>query len=100
MPGGTTAAAAALGIERAPDRARFVPELVRLAYGLDRRPAVMASFVERLRASLSAPDGGEPEELVPLPLTARVWSDAVFHRRIAPRAILAAILADRQAALL
>ena len=39
-------------------------------------------------------------ETVPVPLTAKFWSDAIFGRSIAPGQLFAEILADRRAALL
>ena len=41
-----------------------------------------------------------PVELIPVPLTAKIWSDVVFQRQVAPRDLVAAILSDRNAALL
>lgn len=41
-----------------------------------------------------------PTELVPVPLAAKAWSDIVFERQVAPRDLVAAILSDRDAALL
>src|SRR5205823_3628734 len=39
-------------------------------------------------------------ELVPIPLTVDFWSTSIFHRRVAPRDMVLALLADRQASLL
>src|SRR5204862_3542408 len=41
-----------------------------------------------------------PTEIVPIPLSASVWSEAVFHRQIAPADLFSAVIADRNAALL
>jgi len=41
-----------------------------------------------------------PAESVPIPLTPKLWSVMVFQREIAPRDLVAAILSDRNAALL
>jgi hypothetical protein len=41
-----------------------------------------------------------PMEVVPIPLPAKVWSEAVFQRAVAVPGLVAAILGDRQAALL
>ena len=41
-----------------------------------------------------------PGDLVPVPLTAELWSTAIFHRTVAPRELVAAIITDRSAALL
>jgi hypothetical protein len=51
-------------------------------------------------------NGGEsvkiqvPTESVPVPLTPKLWSVMVFQREVAPRDLVAAILSDRNAALL
>ena len=39
-------------------------------------------------------------ETVPVPLSAKVWSDAVFQRPVEAAALFPAIIADRRAALL
>ena len=41
-----------------------------------------------------------PVDLVPVPLSTALWSDAIFQRRVPPAELLAAILADDRAALL
>jgi len=41
-----------------------------------------------------------PVDVVPVPLSAALWSDAIFQRRVPPAELLAAILADDRAALL
>jgi hypothetical protein len=41
-----------------------------------------------------------PAESVPIPLTPKLWSSVVFQREVAPRDLVAAILSDRNAALL
>src|SRR5579864_1496276 len=45
-------------------------------------------------------DASRPSEVVPLPLTADRWSEAVFHRRVPRDEIVSAILTDRNASLL
>jgi hypothetical protein len=103
VPGGTDALALALGLDTAPDRARFASEIMRLAYNVpDARPPLLQTWLQQTRtdarvAPLSA--GGASADLVPVPLTAAVWSDAVFHRRVPADALFNAILGDRQAAL-
>src|SRR5881296_886635 len=80
VPGGTAALARAIGIDPVPDRARFVAEVARLVYAdtkLKRREP--QSAFRRLRAYFEN-DGsriGSRAELVPIPMTAAVWSDAV-----------------------
>src|SRR5205085_2759010 len=39
-------------------------------------------------------------DVIPVPLSADVWGDAIFHRRVARDELVMAILADRQASLL
>ncbi|MBZ5555722.1 MAG: hypothetical protein LAO77_00460 [Acidobacteriia bacterium] len=107
MPGGTAAFAHALGIDPVPDRARFFSEISRLIYDNPegRKPAVDA-FLQSLRQK---PARGrlpvvtldpKQSELVPVPLTADVWSDAIFHRRVARDELVTAIVADRTATLI
>jgi hypothetical protein len=106
LPGGTAALAGALGIDPTPDRGRFVYEIARLLYDVPegRKPTTEA-FLQTLRQPPGRgrrPDIPDPRaaEIVPIPLTVDVWSNAIFHRRIAPREIVLAIVADRAAALL
>ena len=101
--GGTAALARAIGVDPALDRARFVAEVARLVYAdtkLKRREP--QSAFRRLRAYLEGDRSrtGSHVDLVPMPLTAAVWSDAVFHREIAPTDLFATIIADPSAALL
>ncbi len=41
-----------------------------------------------------------PGDVVPVPLTAEIWSSAIFHRTVAPRELVNAIIIDRSASLL
>jgi hypothetical protein len=104
LPGGTIALAQALGIDPAPDRGRFVYEISRLLYNSPegRKPAAEAYLLAlRQSASRGRPSiDTRPGELVPVPLTADIWSTAIFHRTIAPRDLVTAIIIDRSAALL
>src|SRR6266567_7791542 len=113
VPGGTAALARTLGIDPVPDRARFIAEVTRLAYDLEGRNPSAAAFLQavRLKARASADKGrsaAQPSpsgdsttfDLVPVPLSAEIWSDAVFHRRVAPDELVTALLADRHAALI
>jgi len=74
--------------KRAADRVKLLSDL-----GID-----VASLAEKL-------NGGEtvrielPTETIPVPLTAKLWSDAIFGRSIASDQLFAEILADRRAAL-
>jgi len=87
VPGGVAAFAAALGVDPVPDRARFVAELTRLP--IDVKAA--AAFLARRPA---------PADQVPVPLSAAVWSEAVFNRSIRSEDLLGAIITDRRATFL
>jgi len=100
VPGGIAAAAAAIGLNAVPDRARFAAEITRLAYDNAEIPnPQIESWLQAVRANAAAADGAG-DDVVPVPLSAAVWSDAVFRERVAPNQLLAAILADRRATLL
>lgn len=98
MRGGIEAVARALDIDPVPDRGRFVSEVTRLVLGIPgRKPIPVEVAAERLRKippTVASPD------VVPMPLTAATWSDAIFHRGVAPADLMAAILGDRRATLL
>ena len=99
VPGGINTVVRILGIDETPDRGRFVSELTRLVYGLpDRRTTSIDAIVQRIKNAASEPGASSTADLVPVPLTAAVWSAAVFHRRVAPGDLVAAIISDRQAA--
>jgi hypothetical protein len=106
VPGGPVALAQALGIDPVPDRARFLFEVTRLVYeNPEIRNASTAAFLQALRQPAARgrhadADASRPSELVPLPLTADRWGDAIFHHRVPRDEIVAAILADRNASLL
>ena len=101
VPGGTVALARAIGIEQVPDRARFVTEIARIIYSQPNDTPdppfrrLIAHFKAAGRLNLDA-----GAELVPMPLSAAVWTEAVFHRPIAPADLFAAVMSDRPAALL
>jgi hypothetical protein len=108
LPGGTAALAQALGIDPVPDRGRFLYEVIRLVYNAPegRRPSA-ETFLLSLRQAALRDRGIRPlfgdvssSDVVPVPLTTDVWSNAVFHRRIAPRDLVATIVADRSAAMI
>jgi hypothetical protein len=106
VPGGTAGLAGALAIDPVPDRGRFVAEITRLAYDTDARNPTAVAFLNSLR--LPPPRGKKMRlpfddgtfELVPVPLTVELWSNAVFRRKVAPEELVTTILADRQAALI
>ena len=105
IPGGTAGLAAALALDPAPDRGRFVAEITRLAYDTDARNPTAVAFLNSLRLpvargkKMTLPFDDGTFELVPVPLTVELWSNAVFRRKIAPEELVTTILADRQAAL-
>lgn len=106
VAGGTAALARALGVDPVPDRGRFIAEITRLVYDTEARNPAAAAFLQTLRqpaprgkrAAVAVGDGSS--ELVPVPLTAEVWGNAIFRRRVAPDELVTAIIADRQASLL
>ena len=104
VPGGSVALAQTLGIDPAPDRGRFVYEIIRLLYNAPegRKPSADAYLVAaRQAAARNRPQlDTRPGDLVPVPLTVDLWSTAIFHRTVPPRELIAAIIADRSAALL
>jgi len=99
VPGGRVALAARMGVDPVPDRARFISEIARLMYGRgDRKPLPPAVLATQLGIGVASDPG--TNELVPVPLTAAVWGEAVFRRRVSSGQLVQTILADRQAALL
>jgi hypothetical protein len=107
VPGGTAELTRAIEIEPIPDRARFVTELVRLIYSISKENRETAdSTFRRLIAHFQAVGRnnadvrGSTPELVPIPLTAAVWSQAVFHRPVAPADLFTTVMSDHSAALL
>ena len=113
VPGGTAALATAIGLEPVPDRARFAAELVRVVYDdtTDRRKYANSMF-RRLLAYFDIVDRREPSsnrgeafagdapiELVPVPLSAAVWSE-VLRRPVTPAHLFAAVMSDASAAFL
>jgi hypothetical protein len=104
VPGGTAALAQSLGIDPAPDRGRFIYDVTRLLYNAPegRKPSAEAYLLASRQSAARGrqiPDT-RPGDLVPVPLTADLWSSAVFHRTVAPRELVTAIITDRSAALL
>jgi hypothetical protein len=104
VPGGTVAFAQAVGIDPAPDRGRFIYEITRLLYNTPegRKPSADAYLLAVHQAAARGRPQADtrPGDLVPVPLTADLWSTAIFHRTVAPRELVTAIVADRSAALL
>jgi hypothetical protein len=102
VPGGRAALARALGLDTAPDRARFVVEIARLVHADSRTTRgydesafrrITAFFAASRRESTT-----DETDRVPLALPT-LWSDVVFRRPVADTAIFAAVMSDRSAAL-
>ena len=103
VPGGTVALAESLGIDPTPDRARFVYDITRLLYNVPegRKPSADAYLAAARQAfGRGRQIDSRPGDVVPVPLTADLWGSAIFHRTVAPRDLVAAIITDRSAALL
>jgi hypothetical protein len=104
VPGGIASLARSLAIDPVPDRSRFIHEVTRILYDTPELPsAAVAAFVLSLRQpphdrSRVGPRAAASDDVIPVPLTADVWSSAVFHRKVTPEALVSAIVADRQAA--
>src|SRR5712671_5605690 len=85
VPGGTAAMAQSLGIDPTPDRARFVAELARLTHAsAEGKQTTRAKAASQLRRGVTAAVANPSAETVPIPLTASLWSTAVFRRPAAP----------------
>ena len=97
----TLTLARTLGLDPERDRARFLSELTRLVYTppAGRHPEIDDQLRAAARPQPPARTG-RPAVTVPVPLTAEVWSRAVFRRPVPADALVAAIAADRKAALL
>jgi hypothetical protein len=108
IPGGSQALARALGLDPPPDRGRFLYEITRLIYDNPegRRPET-EKFLLGLRQAANrdkrfarpVPDRAATDT-VPVPLTADIWSDAIFHRRVERDELVLAIIGDRLATFL
>jgi hypothetical protein len=106
LPGGTAALARALVIDPVPDRARFMNEVTRLVHDSDGRNPTVVAFLNSLRLliqkgrKVTLPYADGSSELVPVPLSPEVWSNAIFRRTVTPEELIPSILADRQASLI
>ncbi len=95
VPAATVAFAETNGVKPDANPAQFLASLTRILYAQPEvKPAQVAA---ELRAAPDAPRAAA-SVLVPVPLTADVWSRTVFHRTIAPGDLVMAILEDRRAA--
>lgn len=99
VPGGIRAAAAALGFDTTLERARFVAEITRIANDTPETWAATESWLQATGNNGAAGPAAD-RDVVPVPLTSALWSDAVFRTRVPPGRLLTAILSDRRASLL
>ena len=93
----TTAVAALaerLGMDVTRDRGRFTSEIIRRIYSPPQSRRVTLDL-----AAVSPSVGSTPAVTVDIPLSVEIWSSAVFRRAVSSEQLLAAILADRRAAL-
>jgi hypothetical protein len=95
VPAAALAFAASAGLTPDANPVQFLASLTRILYA---QPEVKpAQIAAELRSASDAPVAAA-SVLVPVPLTADVWSRAVFRRTIAPADLVVAILEDRRAA--
>ena len=103
VPGGIASLARALEIDP-PDHARCLAELVRLVYVDPKEHRLrQGSSHARLIAHFIGARSASPlpaADFVPVPLSASLWSRAVFGRAVTAKTLFAAILSDENAALL
>jgi len=105
--GGIAALSDAIPLSPAPDRARFIAEAIRVVYSWPQIGPYSNEPTRRRIAGFFA-DAGAPggpgrndtRDEIPVPLTAAVWSQAIFHRTVSREELTGAILTDRSAALL
>ncbi len=107
VPGGATALARALGIDAVPDRARFLTDLTRVVYSapeVTTTEALLRQLTIHVRSiaknGRAAQAAMSKDDLVPVPLSSRTWSQAVFRRPVSTSDLFPAILGDHDAALL
>lgn len=94
------AVARMVDIDPARDRARFMSEMTRLLYTPPPEKSAAVAALHRADGRANAPVSDFAVTRVPVPLSAEVWSGAVFRRTVKTEELVAAILADRRAALL
>ncbi len=106
LPGGIRAALTLLDDPVSPDRSQFLIEVIRRTYRSsvvtkeDAREAAIRPLLTRLDEAGRAEAGDPSTDMLPLPLTAPIWIDAVFDGHATPRTLAAAILESRGASLL
>ena len=97
VPGGLADMSRALEIEPV-DPAMAVAELTRIVFEREKSPLLLNYLDSVARARIAA--GGSAIDVVPMPLTTAIWSQAVFRRPIGRDELLAAVLSDKSAAYL
>jgi hypothetical protein len=103
VPGGLRAAVGAIGDKVAADRAQFLVEFIRRTFDTplrlkgDPREHALRALLAQLNGSAA---GLGSSDTLPLPLSDKLWIDAVFGGRATPQTLLTAILQSRNAALL
>jgi len=89
--------AESLGLPPVTYRATFAADLARLVYGPDVKAGQVVAAL-RARARERRDDDADMVS-VPVPLSAEVWSRAVFRRTVTRDTLMSAIVMDRRAAL-
>ena len=99
LPGGLRAALAAVGDYTAPDRAQFLAEFIRRIYDtpLGLRGDTREPVLRKLLSAMDPVKG--TAETLPLPLTPKIWIDAVFRGQGRPDTLVSDILQSRNASL-
>jgi hypothetical protein len=98
--GGIAALAEVIPISPPPDRARFIAEAIRVVYSWPQTgPYSNEAIRGRIAAFFANSSSADTTDDIPVPLNAAVWSQ-VLHRTISREQLVAAILADRSAAML
>src|SRR5262245_31011808 len=93
IPPSVVALADRVGVDLANNRASFMTEMARLLYtNADAKPPVLTTA----RAGDSTAERTIP---VPVPLSAAVWSRAIFRHAVPSNQLVVAILSDRRATL-
>lgn len=102
VPGGQ-ATLDRLGAPAWRDRATAIVDLVRRLHFAFAPPDALESAVRALAeapVNAAAASPGDPDPVVPSPLSAATWATAIFRRAVPPRRLLGEILADPPARLL
>src|SRR5438552_2506167 len=94
------ALARSVDIDPASDRARFMSELIRVLYAQRLAASPPPAALARIQPSPTTSTTFDLSSRVPVPLTADVWSRAIFRRTVDSSQLVAAIVGDRRASLL